>query len=176
MPGRFLCIFITIGSRDFLEMGIVEFRFVVRQFAIGLVVMLNSSANAVIAAPEYFGYYYGDSEAYGHYMDKVVIPSDGTRLQDFTNLILIDIGTSYGQHNPRRAIIDAANLGYRVLLYGASGFEKDTPGAWQSAATRASSMPWIWSTSPMAADGAGARLNHWFRKPRRIFMAACRSQ
>lgn len=125
--------FIGNDSRGFFEMGIAKSRFVWRQTAIGLVVILNSSfASTAIAAPAYFGYYYGDSEAYGHYMDKVVIPSDGTRLQDFTNLILIDIGTSYGQHDPRRAIIDAANLGYKILLYGASGFDKDMPGTWQS--------------------------------------------
>jgi hypothetical protein len=79
-----------------------------------------------------FGYYYADSEAYGHYMDKVVIPSDGTRLQDYTNLMLIDIGTTWGQTNPRRAVIDAANLGYQIVLYGATGFESNTPQTWQA--------------------------------------------
>lgn len=97
------------------------------------VVSLSLAGTARSADPVgYFGYYNADTEAYGHYMDKVIFPADGTRLQDYTNLIMLDIGTNYGQANPRRAVIDAANLGYKILLYGASGFDKDTPGTWQS--------------------------------------------
>ena len=74
----------------------------------------------------YFGYYNADTDVYGHYMDKMVIPGDTSRLYDFSNLLMLDIG-HWGQADPRRAIIDAANLGYKIMIYGASGYDKDNP-------------------------------------------------
>ncbi len=79
----------------------------------------------------YFGYYNADTDVYGHYMDKMVIPGDTSRLYDFSNLLMLDIG-HWGQADPRRAIIDAANLGYKIMIYGASGYDKDNPSLWAS--------------------------------------------
>ena len=88
-------------------------------------------ASALGANPlPYFGYYVPDTEAYGHYMDKVVIPSDRTRLFDYSNLAMLDIGTIWGQTNPRRAIIDAANLGYQIMVYLPAVYDKDKPNLW----------------------------------------------
>jgi hypothetical protein len=77
-----------------------------------------------------FGYYEADSAAHGHYMDKIVIPSDGTYLSDYTNILHFNTSSLWGQPDPRRAVIDAANLGYKVIMY--SGNSLDNQENWAS--------------------------------------------
>ena len=78
---------------------------------------------------ENFGYYEADSISYGHFMDKIVIPSDGTKLYEFTNILHFNTHPLYGQADPRRAVKDAANLGYKVFMY-TGVFERDHPENW----------------------------------------------
>ncbi|OHB42063.1 MAG: hypothetical protein A2Y13_13035 [Planctomycetes bacterium GWC2_45_44] len=79
-----------------------------------------------------FGYYYTDTIAYGAYMERTVFPVfgqvGGTRLADYTNIMHTMIG-QYGQSDLRRAIIDAANLGYKTMLYSGE-FSPGSPELW----------------------------------------------
>ena len=84
--------------------------------------------------PFYYGYYYPETTLYGNYMDQVVIPATasnpyGTHLYDYTNLALILDDTRYGSADPHRTVVDAANLGYKVVVYGA-GFTASDPSSW----------------------------------------------
>ncbi len=86
--------------------------------------------------PFYYGYYFAETSVYGDYMDKVIIPpapgsSYGTRLYDYTNLTLILDDTRYGSPDPHRTLVDAVNLGYKCVVYGA-GFNQNDPSSWST--------------------------------------------
>jgi autotransporter-associated beta strand protein len=86
--------------------------------------------------PFYYGYYFAETSVYGDYMDKQMTPAPpgspyGTRLYDYTNLTLILDDTRYGSPDPHRTLVDAANLGYKMVVYGA-GFTPGQPSTWNA--------------------------------------------
>jgi autotransporter-associated beta strand protein len=86
--------------------------------------------------PFYYGYYYSETNVYGNYMDKEIFPAApgspySTRLYDYTNLMLVEDDTTYGSANPHRTLVDAVNLGYKAVIYGA-GFNKSEPSTWDT--------------------------------------------
>lgn len=99
--------------------------------AVAVILSVVCIGSAQSGTLQHFGYYASDSEWGGHYMDKVLLP-DLTRQQDYCNVVHFDI-TSYYQLDPRRAVIDAANLGYKIILGGDDKFPSYSDKAnWQT--------------------------------------------
>lgn len=72
--------------------------------------------------PQYHGYFWMESTAYGQYKDYRTL-SDGTMTYDYNNVIMID---PWVQPDPKRAVIDCINLGYTVVIEMGTKFGYDS--------------------------------------------------